>query len=599
MDEYRSALTKYRGSGQEPSTGEKNWLEEYKAAKEKLASGGASAIPVPNLPKQAQDIFLPQQTQELQIPQYKTPESNGWFQSGAFEDGYQFGDLTKTILGTGRDVKEDAVAGAVGVGEKALDFLAFIAPYISQGMWNMNGGDFAPAEFRQAQQQQFQSAKDLSSEFIKKDIIDEQKIGQAVAKIGDGLIPNLILGKEKADDMSVLGEKSDALVQSLGQMALTAAMGGAVPWWVVTGASGFGGEAENALKQGATMEQAGLSAAVSAGAEILTEKLFGGSGLGEKGFINLDSLTNGISNKLVKTLLDYGVDMAAEGAEEVVSSVASNLGSALYREENLADILFSKEALQEYLDNFVSGAAVGGLMNIGKVGSSISNKTDYRNGLTAQEQKVFDTEYNDVITEAEKSGKLTKDQKAEIYDSVLEDVISRRPAPQQAATPTQSGETEQSEKVPTQAESTADGQQTAQTVPQITEGNQQTEDSATRAANYKSRKVNQAILQLVERVKSGLSTGKEKVQLPSVSDMAATRIQKLTGIDVRGYKVEIEARQIDHILKDHGENGSTDRSMADASDIAKMEYALENPETITVRSHISSISAIETWRSPL
>lgn len=446
----------HRRSGNNQQQAPQNLMDKQQildSLRQKASGQGTGTFAPVKQDKTAKDFVA-----HLKAPQ----ESQGWFQKGAFEDGYQFGDLTKTILGTGRDVKEDAAAGAVGVGEKALDFLAFIAPYISQGMWNMNGGDFAPAEFRQAQQQQFQSAKDLSSEFIKKDIIDEQKIGQAVAKIGDGLIPNLILGKEKADDMSVLGEKSDALVQSLGQMALTAAMGGAVPWWVVTGASSFGGEAENALKQGATMEQAGLSAAVSAGAEILTEKLFGGSGLGEKGFINLDSLTNGISNKLVKTLLDYGVDMAAEGAEEVVSSVASNLGSALYREENLADILFSKEALQEYLDNFVSGAAVGGLMNIGKVGSSISNKTDYRNGLTAQEQKVFDTEYNAAITEAQKSGKLTREQKAEIYDSVLEDVISRRPAPQQA------------EKVPTQEESAADGQQTAQTVPQTATNNQQT-----------------------------------------------------------------------------------------------------------------------------
>ena len=403
------------------------------------------------------------------VSHLKAPEQEpqkwyqGYLQKGAFEDGYQFGDLTKTILGTGRDVKEDTVAGAVGTGEKALDFLAFIAPFFAAANpWNESAVS-APAVHLQSQKQMLESGKQLASDFIEKDLIDEQKIGQVVAKTGDGLIPNLIIGKENAEDLSVLGEKSDALVQSLGQMALTAAMGGAVPWWVVTGASGFGGEVENALKQGATMEQAGLSAAVSAGAEILTEKLFGGSGLGEKGIINLDKLTKGISNKLVKTLLDYGVDMAAEGVEEVVSSIASNLGSSLYREENLSEILFSEEALQEYIDSFISGAAVGGLMNVGKVGTSISNKTDYRNGLTAQEQKVFDTEYNAAIADAQKSGKLTKEQKAEIYDSVLEDVISRRPAPQQAATPTQSEETEQAKKVTTKTETPTQAAQTAQT----------------------------------------------------------------------------------------------------------------------------------------
>ena len=41
---------------------------------------------------------------------------------------------------------------------------------------------------------------------------------------------------------------------------------------------------------------------------------------------DIEWLTKKISNKLVKTLLDYGVDMAAEGAEEVISSFFSNLG---------------------------------------------------------------------------------------------------------------------------------------------------------------------------------------------------------------------------------------------------------------------------------
>lgn len=389
----------------------------------------------------------------LKAPQ----ESQGWFQKGAFEDGYQYGDASKAILGTGQDIKQNAVAGAVGTGEKGLDFLAFIAPYISAASpWNETAVS-APAVHRQAQQQQLESAKDLSSDFIKKDLYDEEKVAKALTSLSP-TAQVLKAWDTDAEEASVLGQKSDAVVQSLGQMALTAAMGGTVPWWVVTGATSFGSESENALRQGATMEQAGLSAAVSAGAEILTEKLFGGSGLGEKGFINLDALTNRISNKLVKTLLDYGLDMGAEGAEEVVSSFASNLGSALYREENLAEILFSEEALQEYMDSFFSGAAVGGMMNVGKVGSSIANKTDYRNGLTAQQQKVFDQQYDAATKAAEKGGKLTREQRAAIYDATLESVKA-----QQAATPPQAAETPKAETAPAQKQTPTQAAQTAQT----------------------------------------------------------------------------------------------------------------------------------------
>ncbi len=57
-------------------------------------------------------------------------------------------------------------------------------------------------------------------------------------------------------------------------------------------------------------------------------------------------------------------------------------------------------------------------------------------------------------------------------------------------------------------------------------------------------------------------------------------MQKITGIDFSGYKVVVEARQINHILRDHGENGRTDQSMKDIRDIAKIEYALSSPDSI-------------------
>lgn len=42
----------------------------------------------------------------------------------------------------------------------------------------------------------------------------------------------------------------------------------------------------------------------------------------------------------------------------------------------------------------------------------------------------------------------------------------------------------------------------------------------------------------------------------------------------------IEARQIEHILKRHGVEGISDLSMAKTSDISKMHYTLENPDSI-------------------
>lgn len=413
-------------------------------------------------PEQGTETFVPvtqnkaakDYVSHLKLPE-QPQESQGYFQKGAFEeDAPWLKKAVKAYIGTGKDIGTNLAAGILGMGEKAVDTGAYILG-AEAGLVGLD------------------KIKDKMSDFIKKDLYDEEKVART--KVAQALFsPLALVGDVVADKMgvdedtdSVIGQKGDALAQSAGQllgnMAITAASGGTVPWWAVTGVTSFGSEAENALRQGASMSKAGLSAAISAGAEVFTEKLFGGSGLGEKGMVNLDGFTKGVTNKVAKTLLDYGIDMGAEGFEEVLSSVMSNLGSALYRDERLLDIMASKEALMGYLDAFLSGAAMGGLMNVGKVGSSIANKTDYRNGLTAQEQKVFDTEYNAAIADAQKNGKLTKKQKAEIYDSVLEDVISRRPAPQQAATPTQSEETAQSEKVPTKAETPTQAAQTAQT----------------------------------------------------------------------------------------------------------------------------------------
>ena len=336
-------------------------------------------------------------------------EKRTWFQKGAFEDGYQFGDLSKTITDTGNDLRAGLLSGILGIGEAVVDTGAFLAG----GVGSLFGAD----EFA-----------DKTKDFIAKDLYDERAIAEKIVKYTSvpdlSSIGDIAKGEYDPTDDSVLGARSDSLAESGGQ--LLAAVGLqeiGIPWWLTTGVTSFGGGVEEAFAEDATYLEAGGSAAISAGAEILTEKLFGGSGLGEKGMIDTSALTKGISNKLVKVLADFGMNMATEGAEEVASSFASNLGSALYKEENLGDILFNEQAVDEYIESFVGGAVLGGGMNIGKVSSSIANKTDYNTGLTENETKVFEKELEDRIQEAEEGGeKLTSKEKSAIYDAVMNDL---------------------------------------------------------------------------------------------------------------------------------------------------------------------------------
>ena len=98
--------------------------------------------------------------------------------------------------------------------------------------------------------------------------------------------------------------------------------------------------------------------------------------------------------------------------------------------------------------------------------------------------------------------------------------------------------------------------------------------------SYQFADTNSDILSMISKVADGNFKANEKVNLGTVLEATATEIYNITGIDVKGFKVAIEARQIEHIIKDHGKNGKTDKSMANPSDIAKIEYVLRDYDDI-------------------
>ena len=333
-----------------------------------------------------------------------------WFDKGAFkeEEGNFITKLLKSNIATNVDVRENLATGILGMGEKAVDALAYLAPAMAvsqQAQYNPTY-QFDINEYREMQK--------VSADFMKKDLYDEEKIAKTIITN-----PAKKVGID-AEKQSFLGEKSDALVQSAGQLGATVGLQAVgVPWWLTTGATSFGSEAENALEQGATYEEAGASALITAGADILTEKLSGGIKFGGKALddVTIKPLTEKIANKTIKTLTNVGIDAIGEGSEEVVASVISNLGTALYKEESIEELLTSEEALDEYIESFIGGAVLGGGM--GAINAVKSETTSDNNTLTENEQKVVDKVLETRIEEAEVDGKkLTKTDKAKLEEEV-------------------------------------------------------------------------------------------------------------------------------------------------------------------------------------
>ena len=355
-------------------------------------------------------------------------------------------NIGKTILGTGADIFEDITAGILGMGEKAVDALAMLAPYASNAQLHMDG-PVSPEIEKQYKDLQDDAKKEIGK-FVAKDLYDEGAVARQIlsgfgsasyvdSKIQTGGYmtaedlkraeelkkPVLNYLENDMEQDSVLGEKADELVQSAGQLAgqFGLSMVG-VPWFVTSGVTSFGAESENALNQGASFEEATGSAAISAGSEILSEKLFGGDLFVGKSGSDLATkyLSGNISNKAWRTFLKWGGDAVGEGVEEIFSQFMSNLGTSLYREENLGEILFSEQALEEYLDSFFGGVGLGGAMGGINVAQSKKAGVDFASGLTANEQKVVQKELENRL--AEKDGKVTAKQKAKIYEEVVRDM---------------------------------------------------------------------------------------------------------------------------------------------------------------------------------
>ena len=98
---------------------------------------------------------------------------------------------------------------------------------------------------------------------------------------------------------------------------------------------------------------------------------------------------------------------------------------------------------------------------------------------------------------------------------------------------------------------------------------------------YSEVNPNTKFAKFIKTVKQGKAKPKEKFFFEKMKPSVANIISNLTGIDVSDYHLAIEARQVEHILKDHGEFGKTDVSMSDISDISKIEYTLNDPDSVT------------------
>lgn len=92
--------------------------------------------------------------------------------------------------------------------------------------------------------------------------------------------------------------------------------------------------------------------------------------------------------------------------------------------------------------------------------------------------------------------------------------------------------------------------------------------------------VDDNLVNFVETALENKGSNKGKYTLKPVSEKAAADIKALTGVDTSGFKTVLEQRIAEHIVDRHGVNGIADNSMSDINDIARMQYVLDNYDSM-------------------
>lgn len=320
-------------------------------------------------------------------------KKRSWFDKGLFDDGYDFGDVSKTILGTVADIP---LAVDRGVGRLAEGVGDFIAGGVAQGA-DILGKDELADNIRNKLAGKDEEFNKRSEKFSA-----ETKYRNRSEFLG-------------VDDSSLFGEKSKDLVSSGGQLLGALAVGGGgIGSRILMGTSAAGSELSNAYTNDATNGEAWLSAGITGVSEVIFEKISGGIKFGGKTLDDLwtKPLTKKITNKTASVLSKFGLDMAGEGAEEVLTEAVQSLGKLSYEHDKTwQEALTSEEAIDNYIESFIGGAVLGGAFNAPRVHQSIKTGRDYETGLTDNEQSVIDAEVSERSTfEKQKKAAAQKEQ---------------------------------------------------------------------------------------------------------------------------------------------------------------------------------------------
>ena len=341
--------------------------------------------------------------------------------SSYFDDGYDFGDITKTTFSTAKDLGVSATKGFMKASESISDW-----GYNKLGdiEWALGFEDRAMQNWQTAMEDSTSSMAQSSKHILAGDLggeLSNKTVNQAYQEM-----------YEKNKKGSLISRKGEEYVEEIARMATIAGYGSLTGGQAGTDLLFYASAASNAENEarmaGATPEEAWRYSILSGTAEMLTEKMFGGLGkisdhLGvSKGVAEqfTNKLTNKITNTFFRNLAEYGISATGEGFEEVASGFLDAYAKKLtyMKDADIKQLL----ADQDLMEQFVQGTVTSFFMQAPNFVQSNVAKVDYKTGYTKNEQQVVDKLIQERVDEASKDGKVSGKKYAEIRDKVNEDL---------------------------------------------------------------------------------------------------------------------------------------------------------------------------------
>ena len=325
-----------------------------------------------------------------------------------WEDGYDFGDVTKTVgasvLDATTNIYNSVAKGMEGISKLGAQGIAQVADWTGHD-------NFADA--------------------MRKEIANENSDAY--------LSPKIKAWKNKyLEPYSVLGNTTDAVAEGIGSTIFAAAtspiaspsIGKLKNIPVVMGLSSAGHEVSEAFSKEDVQDwQAWLKGGSSGTVEALSESIFGAFGIGgsELDDVLVKKATKNISNTIAKAGVTLGIKAGGESAEEFLSYAGNYLSNRLIdgiSSKTDAKARFSEdwnwdEVAQSMATSFVSSALTQGPSNFMMASKGI----DVTTGNTIQVQSQIDQEVQSQIHALEKKGEKVNTAKLlQIENEVTEKV---------------------------------------------------------------------------------------------------------------------------------------------------------------------------------